>query len=138
VRNRVEQFEGRFGMVEILPSPSVLLQDMAGSSLPIVVSHGEGQASFASEAIADKCASDGLIAYRYTNNDGSVATTYPANPNGSPFGIAALSNADGRVTITMPHPDRCYRMVTNSWRPDDAAEYSGWMRVYRNARRFVG
>jgi phosphoribosylformylglycinamidine synthase len=138
VRNRVEQFEGRFGMVEILRSPSVLLQDMAGSFLPIVVSHGEGRAEFASENAAAQCSSGGLVAYRYTNNDRSVATTYPANPNGSPFGIAALSNADGRVTITMPHPDRCYRYVTNSWRPDEAGEWSGWMRLFRNARKFLG
>jgi phosphoribosylformylglycinamidine synthase len=137
VRNRVEQFEGRFGMVEILRSPSVLLQDMAGSFLPIVVSHGEGRAEFTSPTQATQCAESGLVAYRYTNNDRSVATTYPANPNGSPFGIAALSNADGRVTITMPHPDRCYRNVTNSWRPDEAGEWSGWMRLFRNARRFL-
>jgi phosphoribosylformylglycinamidine synthase len=133
VRNRVEQFEGRFGMVEVLRSPSVLLQDMAGSFLPIVVSHGEGRAEFANDPSACK----DLIAYRYVNNDRSVATSYPANPNGSPLGIAALSNADGRVTITMPHPDRCYRNVTNSWRPDDAGEYSGWMRLFRNARKFL-
>ncbi|MCR4374823.1 MAG: phosphoribosylformylglycinamidine synthase [Acidobacteria bacterium] len=138
VRNRAEQFEGRFSMVEILPSPSVLLQGMAGSFLPIVVSHGEGRAAFGSDDGANRCASDGLVAYRYVNHDRSVATTYPANPNGSPLGIAALSNADGRVTITMPHPDRCYRTITNSWRPDGAGEWSGWMRVFRNARTFLG
>jgi len=137
VRNRVEQFEGRYSMVEILPSPSVLLQGMTGSRLPIVVSHGEGRAAFSSDDVAARCAAEGLIGYRYVNNDASVATTYPANPNGSPLGIAALSNADGRVTITMPHPDRCYRTVTNSWWPDDAGECSGWMRVFRNARAFV-
>jgi len=137
VRNRVEQFEARYSMVEVLPSPSVLLQGMAGSSLPIVVSHGEGRAAFASDDVAAQCAAAGLIGYRYVNNDRSVATTYPANPNGSPLGIAAMSNADGRVTITMPHPDRCYRTVTNSWWPDDAGEWSGWMRVFRNARAFV-
>jgi phosphoribosylformylglycinamidine synthase len=137
VRNRVEQFEGRFGMVEIQKSPSVLLTDMAGSFLPIVVSHGEGRAEFTDDAVARECRDSGLVAYRYANNDRSVAKSYPANPNGSPFGIAALTNADGRVTITMPHPDRCYRYVTNSWRPDDAGEYSGWMRLFRNARRFI-
>ena len=138
VRNRVEQFEARFGMVEILPSPSVLLQGMAGSFLPIVVSHGEGRAEFANESAAQQCVDSEVVSYRYTNNDRSVATSYPANPNGSPFGIAALSNADGRVTITMPHPDRCYRYVTNSWRPAEAGEWSGWMRLFRNARKFVG
>jgi phosphoribosylformylglycinamidine synthase len=138
VRNRVEQLEARFGMVEVLKSPSVLLNDMSGSVLPIVVSHGEGRAEFASDATAQACNQSGLVAYRYVNNDRTVATRYPANPNGSPFGIAALTNADGRVTITMPHPDRSYRYVQNSWRPDDAGEWSGWMRIYRNARRFVG
>ena len=138
VRNRVEQFEARFTLVEVLRSSSVLLDGMAGSFLPIVVSHGEGRAEFASPDAARACAESGLVAYRYVNNDRSVASTYPANPNGSPFAIAALTNADGRVTITMPHPERSVRYVQNSWRPDGAEEWSGWMRLFRNARRFVG
>jgi phosphoribosylformylglycinamidine synthase len=79
-----------------------------------------------------------MVGFRYVHNDRSVADSYPYNPNGSPYGIAALTNADGRVTITMPHPERSFRYVQNSWRPETAKEYSGWMRLFRNARRFVG
>ena len=137
VRNRSEQYEARFSQVEVLRSPSVLLQDMAGSILPIAVAHGEGRAEFESSAAAAACAGSGLVGFRYLNNDGSLASDYPANPSGTPFGIAALSNLDGRVTITMPHPERSFRYLQNSWRPRDAGEYSGWMRLFRNARRFV-
>ncbi|HEY0767101.1 MAG TPA: phosphoribosylformylglycinamidine synthase subunit PurQ, partial [Steroidobacteraceae bacterium] len=137
VRNRSEQYEARFSLVQVLRSPSVLLQDMAGSILPIAVAHGEGRAEFESAAAAEACAASGLVSFRYLNHDRSVATTYPGNPSGTPFGIAALSNAGGRVTITMPHPERSFRYVQNSWRPRDAGEYSGWMRLFRNARRFV-
>jgi phosphoribosylformylglycinamidine synthase len=138
VRNVSEQYEARFSLVEILRSPSVLFDGMAGSYLPIAVAHGEGHAEFSSSAAAERCAGSGLMACRYVQHDRSVATSYPSNPSGSPFGIAALSNADGRVTITMPHPERSFRYAQNSWRPDDAGEYSGWMRLFRNARRFVG
>ncbi|MGH8258981.1 MAG: phosphoribosylformylglycinamidine synthase subunit PurQ, partial [Steroidobacteraceae bacterium] len=137
VRNRVEQFEARFTLVEILRSPSVLLDGMAGSLLPIVVSHGEGRAEFASDRDARACRDGGLVAFRYVDHRHRPAETYPFNPGGSPFAIAALSNADGRVTITMPHPERCTRTVQNSWRPEGTGEWSGWMRVFRNARRFV-
>jgi phosphoribosylformylglycinamidine synthase len=138
VRNRSEQYESRFALVEILRSPSVVLDGMVGSVLPIAVAHGEGHAEFASVAAAEACAKSGLVGFRYVNNDRSVATKYPFNPSGSPFGIAALSNADGRVTITMPHPERSSRYVQNSWHPRDVGEYSGWTRLFRNARRFVG
>src|SRR2546430_450898 len=79
----------------------------------------------------------GRVGFRYATPAGALATSSPANPSGTPFGIAALSNLDGRVTITMPHPERSFRHVQNSWRPRDAGEYSGWMRLFRNARRFV-
>jgi phosphoribosylformylglycinamidine synthase len=138
VRNRSEQYESRFTLVEILRSPSVVLDAMAGSFLPIAVAHGEGYAEFASTAAAEACAKSGLVAYRYVNHDRSVATKYPRNPNGSPFGIAALTNTDGRVTITMPHPERSSRYVQNSWHPKEAGEHSGWTRLFRNARKFVG
>ena len=138
VRNRSEQYEARFALVEVVRSPSVLLDGMAGSLLPIAVAHGEGRAEFASAAAAQACATSGLVGVRYVNHDRSVATAYPLNPNGSPFGIAALSNADGRVTITMPHPERSFRYAQNSWHPRDVGEYSGWARLFRNARRFVG
>ena len=138
VQNRSEQYEARFPLVEVLPSPSVLLEGMAGSLLPIAVSHGEGRAEFASAAAAAVSAASGLVGFRYVDCDGGVASSYPANPSGTPFGIAALCNADGRVTITMPHPERSFRYLQNSWRPRGADGYSGWMRLFRNARRFVG
>ena len=137
VRNRCEQYESRFSLVEVLPSPSVLLAGMEGSFLAVAVAHGEGHAEFESRAAAEDCVKQGLVGFRYVNHDRSVATRYPFNPSGSPFGIAALSNLDGRVTITMPHPERSFRYIQNSWRPRDAGEYSGWMRLFRNARRFV-
>jgi len=138
VRNRSEQYEARFSLVEVLPSPSVLLAGMAGSVLPVAVAHGEGRAEFVSDAAARACAASGLVGVRYISTPGEVAFTYPANPSGTPFGIAALSNLDGRVTIIMPHPERSFRYLQNSWRPPGAGEYSGWMRLFRNARRFIG
>ena len=111
---------------------------MAGSVLPVAVAHGEGRAEFASDAAARACADSGLVGVRYINSAGEAATTYPANPSGTPFGIAALANLDGRITIIMPHPERSFRYLQHSWRPADAGEYSGWMRLFRNARRFVG
>jgi len=137
VKNRSEQYEARFSLVEVLRSPSVLLEGMSGSRLPIAVAHGEGRAEFATESAASACAASGLVGLRYVDNAGGVAGAYPSNPSGTPFGIAALSNADGRVTITMPHPERSVRYLQNSWRPRDAGEFSGWMRLFRNARRFV-
>jgi phosphoribosylformylglycinamidine synthase len=137
VRNLSEQYEARFSLVEIRPSPSVLLTGMAGSYLPVAVAHGEGHAEFDSAAAAEACARSGLISCRYVQHDLAVADTYPFNPSGSPFGLAALSNSDGRFTIIMPHPERSFRYAQNSWRPQDGGEYSGWMRLFRNARRFV-
>ena len=138
VRNRGEQFEGRFSLVELAKSPSIFFDGMDGSMLPIAVAHGEGRAEFASDADARKFSGAGLVSARYVEGNRRVATTYPANPNGSPFGIAAITNADGRVTITMPHPERSFRYAQNSWRPDNAGEYSGWFRMFGNARRWVG
>jgi len=138
VRNRSEQYEARFTMVEILPSPSVVLQGMSGSFLPITIAHGEGRAEFPSDAAAEACSKSGLVAFRYVNRDRTVASAYPANPGGSPGGMTCFTNTDGRVTIMMPHPERTTRYVQNSWRPDDAGEWSGWMRLFRNARKFVG
>ncbi len=137
VTNRSEQYESRFTLVEVLRSPSVVLDGMAGSVLPIVVAHGEGHAEFASVEAARACAESGFVGFRYVHNDLSVAKTYPFNPNGSPHGIAALCNTDGRVTITMPHPERSVRYVQNSWRPEGVGANSGWMRLFRNARQFV-
>jgi phosphoribosylformylglycinamidine synthase len=138
VRNRSEQFEARLSLVEITDSPSVLLAGMSGSRLPVAVAHGEGRPQFHSEQDLQHCRDGKLIAFRYLGNDGAVARTYPANPNGAIDGIAALTTPDGRVTVTMPHPERVYRTVQNSWHPREAGEDSGWMRMFRNARVWLG
>ena len=136
VRNRSDQFEARLSLVEIEPGPSVLLKDMAGSRLPVVVSHGEGRASFASAA--DEASADpSLVALRFVDNHGRTALRYPANPNGSPRGIAGLASADGRVTILMPHPERVFRSLQCSWHPADWGECSPWQQLFDNARRWV-
>jgi phosphoribosylformylglycinamidine synthase len=137
LRNRSEQYEARLGLVEILESPSVLFGGMQGSVLPIAVSHGEGRAAFDTDADQALCAESGLIACRYSDGRGNAARLYPANPSGTPLGIAALTTPDGRATIMMPHPERVYRTVQNSWRPLEAGEDSGWMRLFRNARVWV-
>jgi len=138
VRNRSEQFEARVTLVQIEESPSVLLQGMAGSHLPIAVAHGEGRAEFADDAAQQACLESGTIALTYTENDLQVANRYPANPNGSPAGIGGLTSADGRATIMMPHPERVYRTVQNSWQPPGWGEDGGWLRLFRNARVWLG
>jgi phosphoribosylformylglycinamidine synthase len=136
LRNRSDQFEARLTMVEIVPSPSILLAGMAGSRLPIVTAHGEGRAEFEStQALADCDAK--LAAMRFVTNDGAVAERYPANPNGSPRGLAGMSNADGRVTIMMPHPERVFRTVQMSWHPAGWGECSPWQRLFDNARAWI-
>ncbi len=137
VRNRSEQFEGRFSLVEVLESPSLFFKGMAGSRLPIAVAHGEGFAEFSPGDLAS-CQDAKLVAMRFVDNRGQMTERYPANPNGSPRGITALTTADGRVTALMPHPERVYRTVQNSWHPDDWREDGGWMRMFRNARAWVG
>ncbi len=136
VRNRSEQFEARFSLVEVQQSASILFAGMAGSRLPIAVAHGEGRAEFRDEAHLASARSQ--VGLRYIENDGTVASRYPANPNGSPEGIAGLTNEDGRVTIMMPHPERVFRAVQNSWHPDEWEEDAPWLRLFRNARVFVG
>ena len=133
-RNRSEQFEARFVMAEIPQNPSILFAGMAGSRMPIVVSHGEGRAVFARDA--DR--STALVAMRYVDNHGKIAERYPFNPNGSPDGLAGVTTADGRFTIMMPHPERTARTVQMSWHPADLGEDSPWMRMFRNARVWLG
>jgi phosphoribosylformylglycinamidine synthase len=136
LRNKSEQFEARLSLVEVLESPSLFLQDMAGSRIPIATSHGEGRASFVTDS--DRYMSSHMIAARYVDNYGNVADDYPANPNGSLDGICGLSNEDGRVTIMMPHPERVARTMQNSWHPDDWGPDGPWMRMFRNARVTIG
>jgi phosphoribosylformylglycinamidine synthase len=138
VRNRSEQFEARFGLVRVEESGAALAAGMAGSVMPIVVSHGEGRAEFRDEAHREACEEAQLVWLRYVDNHGRVAARYPANPNGSPDGIAGLTSADGRVSIAMPHPERVFRSVQHSWRPDHWGEDSPWMRLFRNARAWLG
>ncbi len=131
VRNTSEQFEARLVNVEIQTSPSLLLTGMEGSILPVVVAHGEGRVQH--ENIEPLQASN-LVCLRYVNSQREVVETYPQNPNGSPFGITAVTNEDGRFTIMMPHPERLFRSVQFSWHPDDWGEESPWMRMFHNAR----
>jgi phosphoribosylformylglycinamidine synthase len=138
VQNKSERFEARFSLVEIQESPSVLFKGMSGSRMPIAVSHGEGHAEFSSEEAIGAANDSGTVSMRYVDNYGQVTETYPANPNGSPDGITALTTTDGRVTIMMPHPERVFRTVANSWHPDEWQEDSPWVRMFRNARAFIG
>lgn len=137
VRNRSEQFEARVAMVQVQESASIFLQGMAGSRMPIAIAHGEGHAEFESEEALLEADLSGTVALRFVDNHGKVTETYPANPNGSPRGITGLTSRDGRVTIMMPHPERVFRAVQNSWRPDEWQEDAGWMRMFRNARVWV-
>ncbi|HXN09970.1 MAG TPA: phosphoribosylformylglycinamidine synthase, partial [Steroidobacteraceae bacterium] len=138
LHNRSEQFEARFSLVEILDSPSVLFAGMEGSRLPIAIAHGEGRPQFADASQLRQCLDERLVAVRYVTNRGEPAQHYPANPNGAVHAIAALTTQDGRATITMPHPERVYRTAQNSWHPLTAGEDSGWMRMFRNARVWLG
>jgi phosphoribosylformylglycinamidine synthase len=139
LRNRSEQYEARLALLEVFESPSLFLRDMAGSRIPVAVAHGEGRAAFANAG--EQAAAH--VALRYVDGDGSSATTYPANPNGSPDGIAGLTSADGRATILMPHPERTLRTANYSWAPSEwvgpqSSGDSPWLRMFRNARAWVG
>jgi len=136
LRNRSEQFEARLNLIEILESPSLFLNSMAGSRLPIATSHGEGRAVFVDETA--RYSASYTVAMRYVDNYGEVADTYPSNPNGSTDGICGLANDDGRVTIMMPHPERVALTRQNSWHPDEWGEDGPWMRMFRNARVAIG
>ncbi|MFM7785399.1 MAG: phosphoribosylformylglycinamidine synthase, partial [Gammaproteobacteria bacterium] len=137
VRNLSEQYEARVAMVRVEPSPSVVLAGMAGSLLPIVVAHGEGRAEFASGARA-ALEQAGGVALRFVDTRGEPATRFPANPNGAEGAVAAVTSADGRVTIMMPHAERVFRTVQNSWQPPGWGEDGAWMRLFRNARAWLG
>ncbi|MBO2632364.1 phosphoribosylformylglycinamidine synthase [Shewanella algae] len=138
VRNRSERFEARFSLVEVQQSPSLFFSGMAGSRMPIAVSHGEGRAEFASAAAMAAAEQSGTVALRYVNGKGEVASLYPQNPNGSPNGLSGICSLDGKVTIMMPHPERVFRTVANSWHPENWGEDSPWMRMFRNARVKLG
>jgi phosphoribosylformylglycinamidine synthase len=132
-RNRSEQFEARLSLVEVLESPSIFFTGMAGSRLPIAVAHGEGFADFSQRGDAAKV----FRAMRFVDNTGAPTEAYPFNPNGSPDGLTSVTTADGRFTVLMPHPERVFRNVLMSWTSGDKGEQSPWMRMFRNARRWV-
>ena len=134
VRNRSEQYEARLSLVRIEDSPSVLLRGMAGSHLPVPVSHWEGRAEFGDAGQLRALQERGGVTMRFIDNSLSVTERYPANPNGSPEGVAGVVSEDGRTTIMMPHPERVFRSVQCSWAPADWGEDGGWMRLFRNAR----
>ncbi len=133
-RNLSEQFEARFVMVEVPETPSILFEGMAGSRMPIVVAHGEGRAVF--DGKQQRKAAE--VCLRYVDNRGRRTETYPLNPNGSPKGITGLTTPDGRFTIMMPHPERVFRAAQHSWRPEEWREDGPWLRLFRNARKWVG
>jgi phosphoribosylformylglycinamidine synthase len=136
VRNRSEQFEGRLVQLVIERSPSLFFAGMEGSCIPVPVAHGEGYADF--RDAAQLASAEALVSLRFVDYRGKATERYPYNPNGSPRGIAGLTTADGRFTILMPHPERVFRTVQMSWHPREWGEDSPWMRMFRNARVWVG
>ena len=138
VQNESERYEARYVSLRIERSPSVLFAGMEGSVIPIAVAHGEGRTEFSDEAAARHCSESGLVAARFVDNRHQPTAAYPLNPNGSPFGMTALTTTTGRVTIMMPHPERVFRSACMSWTPEGWGEDSPWMRLFRNARLWIG
>jgi len=138
VRNLSEQFEARSVLVEVTQSPSLFLDGMAGSRMPIVVAHGEGRTEYRSGTDVNGLLQAGLQSLRYVDHYGRTSEVYPANPNGSAAGVTGVCNEDGRFTIMMPHPERVFRSVQHSWCPDEWDEDAPWLRLFRNARRWLG
>jgi len=134
VRNKSERFEARAAMVRINDTNSLWFKGMAGSHMPIAVSHGEGRVEFKTPENLTALQAQNLIVAQYIDSHLNVTETYPANPNGSALGITAISNVDGRIAAMMPHPERVFRAVSNSWYPEDWSEDGAWMRIFRNAR----
>ncbi|HYN54611.1 MAG TPA: phosphoribosylformylglycinamidine synthase [Methylotenera sp.] len=137
VRNKSEQFEARLAMVEILESPSLFFNGMVGSKMPIAVAHGEGYAEFSQQQDVHDVLAKKLVTMRFIDNASTPTTSYPFNPNGSPQGVTGLTSTDGRFSIMMPHPERVIRNVQNTWQPSGDAEDSAWIRMFRNARRYI-
>ena len=135
VKNESEQFEARFSLVQIQESPSIMLKGMAGTRIPVAVAHGEGRMEFEGSVPSEIV---NLVGINYVDSNGDATETYPMNPNGTQDGMTGLTTTDGRVTIMMPHPERVFRTVQNSWHPDEWQEDAPWMRLFRNARKWVG
>jgi phosphoribosylformylglycinamidine synthase len=136
IKNESEQFEARFVMVEITKNNSLFFDEMIGSILPVVVSHGEGRAKFANEKLLKLNESSNLISLKYVDNYHKGTLLYPMNPNGSPSGITGLTSSDGRVSIMMPHPERVFRTDQNSWHPKNWETFGPWYRMFANANKF--
>ena len=136
VRNRSEQFEARVALLEVKDTKSMFLSGMAGSRIPVAVAHGEGRAEFSNAQKLLSLKEANQLVLQYVSNYGELASNYPANPNGSPEGLAGVCSDSGRVTIMMPHPERVYRTVQNSWHPNDWQEDAPWLRIFRNARKW--
>jgi phosphoribosylformylglycinamidine synthase len=136
VRNKSEQFEARFVLLEVQRSPSLFFRGMEGSRIPVATAHGEGYAEF--RDAAELAAAQPYVALRFVDNAGQPTERYPCNANGSPQGITGLTTADGRFSILMPHPERAFRTVQMSWHPGGWGEDSPWMRMFRNARVWLG
>jgi phosphoribosylformylglycinamidine synthase len=138
VQNASERFEARFVSLKIEDSPSVFFRGMAGSVLPVAVAHGEGFAEFPADAAAREASASGLVAARFVGNHHRPTTAYPLNPNGSPGGMTAFTSRDGRATILMPHPERVFRTVQNSWAPPEWGPDGPWLKFFQNARLWAG
>lgn len=137
-RNLSDRFESRFILVEIANSPSLFMQDMANSRIPIAIAHGEGRVEVRNSAHLATLEKENLVVMRFVNNIGQITEVYPANPNGSPNGITAVTSIGGRSTVMMPHPERVSRTINNSWHPEEWGEDSPWLRMFRNARKQLG
>ena len=133
-RNKSEQFEARFAMVEVTDSPSIFFDGMSGTQTAIAIAHGEGHADFTQTGDINNA----IVAMRFVDNKGQTTEAYPYNPNGSLQGITSVTTPDGRFTVLMPHAERVFRTVQQSWHPASWGEYSPWMRMFRNARKWVG
>jgi phosphoribosylformylglycinamidine synthase len=138
VRNKSEQFEARVSLVEVLSSPSIFFSGMAGSRMPIAVAHGEGFTEFPDANAVSNVLKQQLATVRFVDHASTPTEVYPFNPNGSAQGLTGFTTPDGRFSIMMPHPERVFRTVQYSWHPDDWQEDGPWMRMFRNARKFVG
>ncbi len=136
-KNRSQQFEARWGMVELLPSKSLFFKGMEGSRLPIAIAHGEGRPEFKNTADLAALQANGQVAMRFITNAGAVAKSYPANPNGAEQGVTSICNADGRVTILMPHPERTIAGAVGSWWPTANGDKTPWFRMFENARQWT-
>lgn len=138
VRNESEQYEARLVQAKVIKSPSLLMQGMEDSLIPVVVAHGEGRAQFTRQGSMQGLKDEGLVAMQYVDAQGNTTQQYPFNPNGSPEGLAGFTTPDGRFTIMMPHPERVFRSAQMSWAPKDSGEFSPWMRLFFNARKALG